>query len=50
VGNVLLTVAGFCAAVAGIGLTWGLGAALLVGGVVMFVSGGLASAREHRGP
>jgi len=48
VSNVLLTVAGFCAAVVGIGLTWGVGYALIVGGVVMFVAGGLASAREPR--
>jgi hypothetical protein len=48
--NLVLTLVGFCAVVAGIWLTWGLGYALLVGGLVLFVTGGVASAREHRGP
>jgi hypothetical protein len=48
VGNILLTLTGFCAAVAGVWLTWGLGYALLLGGLVLFVTGGLASAREPR--
>jgi hypothetical protein len=50
VGNLLLTLAGFVAAVVGIGINWGLGSALLIGGVVLFVAGGLAAAQERKKP
>lgn len=46
--HVLLSVGGFVAAVAGIGLTFGVGPALMVGGVVAFVAGGLASREARR--
>jgi hypothetical protein len=49
VANLLLTLAGFGATVAGIWLNWGLGYALLMGGLVVFVAGGLA-ARERKRP
>jgi len=46
--NALLTIGGFVAALIGVWLLWGLGAALLIGGVVLFVVGGAGSARENR--
>jgi hypothetical protein len=38
---------GFACACAGVWVIWGLGAALVTGGLVLFVAGGLAS-REQR--
>lgn len=43
-----LTIAGFISAVAGVWITFGVGWALLSGGVVLFLAGGLGSAREVR--
>ena len=43
---VLLTVVGYGAVCLGVGLTFGVGWALMVGGAVLFVAGGLGSARE----
>lgn len=39
--NLVITVVGFGAAVAGVGLNWGPGYALLVGGAVLFLAGAL---------
>jgi hypothetical protein len=44
--NLLICVAGLLSACTGIWVNWGAGYALLVGGVVLFVAGGLSSARE----
>jgi len=42
----LISLAGYVSAVAGIATNWGVGWALLVGGCVLFIAGGLGSARE----
>jgi len=42
------SVAGYFAMVTGIGVQFGVGWALLVGGGIAFVAGGLGSAREAR--
>jgi hypothetical protein len=48
--NAVLSLVGYVSAVTGVGLNWGVGDALLIGGVVLFVAGGLASSRESRVP
>jgi len=43
-----LSIGGFAAMVSGIWLNWGAGYALLTGGVLAFVAGGMESRREGR--
>lgn len=47
--NAFLSLAGFCGLVAGVWLNWGLGYALLLRGLLLFLAGGLGSARDRRG-
>jgi hypothetical protein len=44
--NLVITCSGYLCALAGVRVLWGSGWALLVGGLVLFVAGGLASARD----
>lgn len=44
----LATIAGFCCLCVGVGLTFGLGPALMFGGAVLFVAGGVAETRAGR--
>jgi hypothetical protein len=45
--NLVITCSGYLCALAGVCVLWGAGWALLAGGLVLFVAGGLASARER---
>lgn len=45
--NALMSIAGFGLAAAGVWVNWGVGYALLVVGVVLFLTGGVA---ERKGP
>lgn len=46
--NAWVTIAGFCLSAAGVWVNWGLGYALLTGGLVLFIAGGLATRSERR--
>jgi len=46
--NLLLSIVGFVSIVIGCVLVWGVGWALLAGGLVLFIVGGVGSAREGR--
>lgn len=46
--STLITVIGFGLATAGVWVNWGMGYALLTGGLVLFLAGGLESVREGR--
>lgn len=42
------TITGFCCLCVGVGLTFGVGVALMCGGAVLFVAGGVAESRAGR--
>ena len=46
--HAVLSIVGFCGLVVGVWLNWGLGYASLLGGLVLFLAGGLGTARERR--